>query len=945
MYAVDNNTSFLLPNCEINKDYNTRLPDGSRKWDGKKHLFNPLPYTKYGLRPFEFYSGKIRQVIEVLFRYGYQIKLIHNRKQPQINERNWSWNPKYTLYDYQQTIVADAAKKGRGIVKLATGGGKCQSIESLVLTSDGMYEIGELYSGSGNDYEDKKLEVSNPLLSSKKDTSSHIYHDGFSKTLRINTSYNYSETATPMHRLRILSKSGKIQWKNTAQLEVDDVMILTKGQKCFGKNNIFTKEDGYWHGLIAGDGGMTIKNAVRFTNQDQHLIQAFENYCANNSLKFNNNDHSTSTTCRELSIHNKEFKTKLNNLGFDNLKSTEKTIPLSIRTSPKEVVAAYIRGLYETDGWVQYEDGKPCVCIGLSNERLIDQLHVILLNFGIVASRRVKGTTHKDSHILTIYRDYINIFIEEIGFDPQGYKFKHLNNYMTEVFDKSSNTNTDTVPNQKSTLYEIKSLLREDYGWKHFRDYVTASGVKYDTFRSWFGGYREPSRKNLRIFAEWCFEEFSKYNNRRGLKLASRLLMLTDDSLFFDRVVSKTEQFTDNYDLVVPKSHGYVSQGFINHNTVVGAGIMHRLGVAPFVFFVTSKDLLYQAKESFEDIFQMPIGVIGDGICDIQEINVCTIQTCVVAFGRMDVFEDQCKKLKTVTEDTLLDKSEKTVSADRYELIRNVVRSAKGIIFDEIHHSASDTCVMILEFCESAYFRYGLGATVERDDKMEGMIEGLFGDYICNITPSFLIKRGQLISPHIYMIPIDKYMGECESYPSEYKTYITENEFRNDAIARIAQETVKANMPTLILVKQLKHGSALKELIPGSEFIQGQVNATKRKELIQKMRDRKLLCVIATSLADEGLDVTSLECLILAGSGKSIVKAMQRIGRVIRIDKSNPSKRAIVYDFIDSSPILHSHALKRKKLYTSESEFNVYDFRYKKYIEQAALTKGLFDAQ
>ena len=377
--------------------------------------------------------------------------------------------------------------------------------------------------------------------------------------------------------------------------------------------------------------------------------------------------------------------------------------------------------------------------------------------------------------------------------------------------------------------------------------------------------------------------------------------------------------------------------------TQVGAGIIHRLGVSPTIFLVTTKDLMYQAQKRFEDSLLMPIGIVGDGHCEIKDVNVCTIQTCAMAFGKEEEFIEQCKAFKTVSEDEL-DLKEEKVSSDKYENIRNLVRGAKLVIFDEAHHVASDSCSMILELCESAFFRFALGATIQRDDGLDPIIEALFGDYISDVSASFLIKKGYLIPPHIYLIPVSKYLGECETYASEYKQYIAENEFRNEIIVKLAGEAIKAKMPTLILVKHIKHGDVLQKAIPGSVFIQGSVSGKKRTELIQKVRDRELCCIIATSLADEGLDIICLECLILGGSGKSIVKAMQRVGRVLRPDYDNPKKRAIVYDFIDLPRILHHHSLSRKKIYLTEPEFHIYDFRYKKHMSEAAKnTKDLFE--
>lgn len=78
------------------------------------------------------------------------------------------------------------------------------------------------------------------------------------------------------------------------------------------------------------------------------------------------------------------------------------------------------------------------------------------------------------------------------------------------------------------------------------------------------------------------------------------------------------------------------------------------------------------------------------------------------------------------------------------------------------------------------------------------------------------------------------------------------------------------------------------------------------------------ICVHNT-LADEGLDLPALDAVILAGGGKSYVKAFQRVGRALRL---YPGKtKAYVIDFYDDSKYLRKHSNRRIKLYKEEPAF------------------------
>jgi len=102
--------------------------------------------------------------------------------------------------------------------------------------------------------------------------------------------------------------------------------------------------------------------------------------------------------------------------------------------------------------------------------------------------------------------------------------------------------------------------------------------------------------------------------------------------------------------------------------------------------------------------------------------------------------------------------------------------------------------------------------------------------------------------------------------------------------------------------------------------LEGSNSSKKRGETIEDLKSGNLHTLIATSLADEGLDIPNLDVLILAGSGKSKTKALQRIGRVIRPYEGK--KQAVVIDFMDQSKYCKKHSLLRKKIYNSEEAFN-----------------------
>jgi superfamily II DNA or RNA helicase len=94
------------------------------------------------------------------------------------------------------------------------------------------------------------------------------------------------------------------------------------------------------------------------------------------------------------------------------------------------------------------------------------------------------------------------------------------------------------------------------------------------------------------------------------------------------------------------------------------------------------------------------------------------------------------------------------------------------------------------------------------------------------------------------------------------------------------------------------------------------------------MRAKKLRCIIGTTLLDEGVDVPAAIAGIFAGGGKSSTRALQRVGRFIRLDPSDPNKNAAyIEEFYDHVRYLDHHARSRRKILQTERLFQISDNR------------------
>jgi superfamily II DNA or RNA helicase/intein/homing endonuclease len=879
-----------------------------------------------------FQTGLLWKAKKFFEEHNIPVQFVDIREKTPKTDR-YSMSPQFEHRDYQIEIINkiigndEERGKDRGIIKVATGGGKCCSKDSICLTEDGMIEIGEIEEDIGDEeYCKKKIKVFTPFGERDRDVSSHIYRDGEKKSFKITTSYGYSITGTPNHRIIVIGKHGEFEWKRMDKIDADDVVVLSKNQNIFGNNNDFTVEEAYFLGLLYGDGSLNSRSQITFTTVDDHLEDYFNNYALEAGFKVSSYSRDGQKHVKDLRINNTEYRTSILDKGVGYCLSHTKKIPLSIRTSPKNIIAAFLRGIYETDGCVELCKDRMSITLGLSNEKLIDQIHYILLNMGIVSSKRKKKTTHRDCFILTIYRDFIKKFIDIIGFDPEGYKRKRSYKYYSDFINRNKNSNKDLIYNQSENIETIRDFIRDIFGARKYRNIIEKeSGIKFSVFGSWLGSgsWRNPSRSSLLSFLKWAEYKFitlkvgsndPKYKNFK--KIILEMLDIVDEKYYYDKVKSIKKCKSDNYDFVIPKTHSFVANGMINHNTSIASSIIAGIGVSPTIFYVPSIDLLKQAKDEIEKFVwengsPVEVGMVGGGKKDIKDITVMTIQTAVRALGGVWVKFDE--------EDSTKDNTDIT---DIKEDIKHLIQNCRLMICDEVQHWASETCQIISDNSKMCHYRFALSATPYRDKGDDILIDACFGRVIADVNASFLIKKGFLVKPIIYFSKIDNMRGlKKMSYANVYKQAIVENEKRNAQIVTIANRFYNSGRKILILVKQISHGKLLEKLIPNSTFLYGGTGKKKREKHLEIMKKGLPQITIASVIFDEGIDCKPLDTIILAGGGKSSTRALQRIGRILR---PYPNKHeAIAVDFMDNCKYMQGHSSKRAQIYRTEEEFDI----------------------
>lgn len=355
----------------------------------------------------------------------------------------------------------------------------------------------------------------------------------------------------------------------------------------------------------------------------------------------------------------------------------------------------------------------------------------------------------------------------------------------------------------------------------------------------------------------------------------------------------------DTCQKMVAQKQGVVKVGTGGGKTVISAAVIQYLGLK-CLFVVTTKELLYQTSKRFKDLLNASnteVGMIGDGIWEVGDlVTVATLDTL-----ESRVNKPECQRL---------------------------IKSTQVMFWDECHHMGSETWFDIATLCP-AYYRYGLSGTpIDRTDGANLRLIAAVGDIIVDIPNKVLLEKGVIANAGIVFDKVTEPILEKKlAYPTAYKEGVVENAQMLRKIVNWTEVFHALGLGTLILCEEIQHGKLLddalwvnaKSFIP-HQFIYGEEDSDIRQKALADFASRSLPVLISSRILDEGVDVPTIDALILAGSRKSKIKTMQRLGRGLR------GKKLIVVEFANlTHRYLTEHSLKRMEDYKQEDCFKIHN--------------------
>jgi hypothetical protein len=380
------------------------------------------------------------------------------------------------------------------------GIGKCVTGNTLIPTDQGLLPLEQL-----------KPEIASegfsPLTIGVQSSdglrqTSHFYDSGVQPTRRIQTRMGYGLQGTYTHPVLVLAPGGMKCWKNLEAVQPGDYVAIQRHGAVWGNqtdlpsyafnrhgNSIVPElpthldtELSYILGLLVGDGCLT-GGGIQLTTNDSPIITAIERWAVSIGVHMyiSTKQNTTAVNCR---ISNRILLRWLEQIGVSMATAHDKQVPTCILRSRAENVRAFLQGLFDTDG----SAGRLFVEYCTVSEQLARQVHLLLLQFGIVAKLRFRPNAYKGAWVIYMQGDNARLFYARIGFRLER-KQRQLDRLPV-----TSNSNLDVIPYLPELDITRLSGRRGQVGMRRriFKRYLRGGRkISYTAARSYIDVYPE----------------------------------------------------------------------------------------------------------------------------------------------------------------------------------------------------------------------------------------------------------------------------------------------------------------------------------------------------------------------------------------------------------------------------------------------------------------------
>jgi ribonucleoside-diphosphate reductase alpha chain len=269
----------------------------------------------------------------------------------------------------------------------------CQPFDALVATPGGMVPIGRIV--------EERLVGMKVFDAHGITRVIGVKHNGRKEVLRVHTKAGITLDVTPDHLVWRLRRGERSGWSPAADLRPGDQLEWHRGES-WGHGEISTREmaEAALAGWLQSDGfvgqhdgtnrSLTIE-AMTVT-PDEHswvtwaLDAVFPDVRRHERHVVTRDE---SLECRRIRLYGGQLRAFVERWGLLT-RGVDMTVPEELFTAPLPVVAAYLRSVFQAEGYVALRDRSALVGLDMVSERLVRGLQQLLMRFGIYSRVRRK---------------------------------------------------------------------------------------------------------------------------------------------------------------------------------------------------------------------------------------------------------------------------------------------------------------------------------------------------------------------------------------------------------------------------------------------------------------------------------------------------------------------------------------------------------------------------
>ncbi len=250
----------------------------------------------------------------------------------------------------------------------------------------------------------------------------------------------------------------------------------------------------------------------------------------------------------EIRIHSLEFVDAIKQIASGIVSVVSRDIPEGIARCDDKVIAAFLSGLYDAEGYLKGSGGAD---IAMVDRALLQKVQLLLLRLGILSSFSEKNVTGNRQWCVSISdRNALRRFGRSVGFTRRDKKLR-----LKAACDKSLRQQyTDQIPIDGREVFRLAKEL----------------GLKTSDFHAASCFFRNLKPLGREAFAHNILRVFEKRRySERGERIYKRLLDLYNSDLTVASISEKSavENKENFYDITIPVYSNFVANGFIVHNS------------------------------------------------------------------------------------------------------------------------------------------------------------------------------------------------------------------------------------------------------------------------------------------------------------------------------------------------------------------------------------------